>query len=120
MLRAILLASAKAATIGDLRSNMRSSQGVCGAPRRRAQWITAIAPVTSNRRMSRCPIFLRCFPQPLLSTRRMLPRHQAEPSGEIAATPELVHRQREGFDRERGDRADAKHRLQLARHFRFV
>jgi hypothetical protein len=34
-----------------------ASHGPCGAPRRSAQRITAIAPMTSSRRMSRCPIF---------------------------------------------------------------
>ena len=79
--RAILLASAKAATIGGLRSNMRSSQGFCGAPRRRAQRITAIAPVTSSRRMSRCPIFdvfpSLCFP-PEECCRGTNPSHAAK------------------------------------------
>jgi len=56
MPRAILLASATATTGTGLRSSIRANHDPFGAPRREAQRITAVAPMTSNRRMSRCPI----------------------------------------------------------------
>ena len=56
MPRAILFASATATTGIGLRSSIRASHDPFGAPRREVQRITAVAPMTNNRRMPRCPI----------------------------------------------------------------
>ncbi len=75
---------------------------------------------TDHKQSSDIPLpHFRGLPQLLFSTGGMLSRHQAEPGGEVATAPELLHRRGEGFDRERGDRADPAC-LQLARHLRFV
>src|ERR1700688_5005899 len=56
--RAILLASATAATFVGRHSINRPSQGRFCVPCLRAQRITAIAPTTSNRRKYRLPCFV--------------------------------------------------------------
>jgi hypothetical protein len=55
-IRAILLASAIATSISGLRSNIRLSHKPA-IPFRLAHWTTDMAPMISNRRISRCPIF---------------------------------------------------------------
>lgn len=55
--RAIRLASATATSIFGLRASIRASQEPSGAPLRAAHRTTATAPMISNRRMSRWPIF---------------------------------------------------------------
>src|SRR3954453_6148822 len=55
--RAILLASAITTSIFGLRASVRWSQLPSGAPFRKAQRTTAIAPMISRRRISRWPIF---------------------------------------------------------------
>src|SRR6185436_13923672 len=55
--RAILLASAIATSIFGLRASMRCSQLPSGAPFRKVERTTAIAPMISRRRISRWPIF---------------------------------------------------------------
>ena len=50
-------ANATATTGTGFRSGILASHEPAGAPLREAQRITAVAPMTSNRRMSRCPIF---------------------------------------------------------------
>ena len=42
---------------------------------------------------------LRYLAQLRLAARRVLARHEAEPSGEVAAAPEALHRRCEGLDR---------------------
>ena len=78
------------------------------APRREAQRIKRVAPMTSNRRMSRCPIY-EVSPA-LLAPGGMLPRHQAEPCGEISPLGGMIHRRREGLDRQLSDRGPTGHR----------
>jgi len=57
--RAILLASAVATTRRGFFSSMRASHGSAGVPPLRiAQLTIAMAPQISNRRISRCPIFV--------------------------------------------------------------
>ena len=79
--RAILLASAIATSIFGLRASMRCSQLPSGAPFRTAARTTAIAPVISSRRMSRCPIFemlpRTCLP-PVECCRGTSPTHAAK------------------------------------------
>src|SRR3954452_11249904 len=60
--RAILLASAIATSIFGLRASMRCSQLPSGAPLRKAERTTVIAPMISRRRISRWPIF-EIFPK---------------------------------------------------------
>ena len=55
--RAMLFANATATTGIGFRSSIRASQDPFGAPRLDAHRITAVAPMTSNRRMSRRTIF---------------------------------------------------------------
>ena len=50
-------ANATVTTGTGFRSSILAGQEPAGAPLREAQRITAVAPMTSNRRMSRCPIF---------------------------------------------------------------
>ena len=59
-MRAILFASAMAASILGLRARMRPSQEVSAGGRTLAPEITSIAPMISKRRMSRCPDLLVC------------------------------------------------------------
>ena len=58
---------------------------------------------------------LRYLAQLRLAARRVLARHEAEPSGEVAAAPEALHRRCESLDRHRGDRADPRHAHQAPR-----
>jgi len=53
-MRAVLLASATAASFGDLRLRSAASQGEA-RPLRRACWITAVAPTTSTLRSASPP-----------------------------------------------------------------
>ena len=56
-LRASLFASAVATSIRGLRASILARDDPDGGPFRMAQQMTAIAPVISNRLISRCPIF---------------------------------------------------------------
>jgi hypothetical protein len=56
----------------------------------------------------------------LLSPRGVLPWHKAEPGCEVAAASELTHLRGKGFDRQRRQRTDARHRLQPARRICFI
>ena len=55
--RASLFASAVATSIRGLRASILARDDPDGGPFRMAQQMTAIAPVISNRLISRCPIF---------------------------------------------------------------
>ena len=104
-MRAILLASATATSILGLRASIPASQGSVVTPRRTAQRTTVIAPVISSRLRSRWPIF-DILPSFGFAAGRVLARHEAEPSGEVAAAPKTLHRRCEGLDCHRADRPD--------------
>ena len=115
-MRAILLANATAMSILGLRASILASQGSEVTPRRDACRTTAIAPVISRRLRSRWPIF-GYLAQPRLAAGAVLARHQAEPSGEVAAAPEALHRRCESLQRHRGDRTNPRNRHQSRRFF---
>ena len=55
--------------------------------------------------------------QPGLAAGRVLLRNQAEPSGEVAAAPEALHRRRKSLKRHRRNRSDPRYRHQSRRLF---
>ena len=55
---------------------------------------------------------LRYPAQPRLAAGGVLPRHEAEPSREVAAAPEALHRRCEGLQRHSGDRSHSGDRHQ--------
>ena len=60
---------------------------------------------------------LRYPAQPRLAAGGVLPRHEAEPSREVAPAPEALHRRCEGLQCHRGDRSDSRDRHQARRLF---
>jgi hypothetical protein len=83
--RAILLASATATSLRGLRPSSFSSHSLaCLLPGLVANRITAVAPVTNNRRNRSFPARLMP-PKALLAAGRMLLRRQADPSCQVAA-----------------------------------
>ena len=114
-MRTILLAKATAMSIPGLRASILASQGSEVPPRQDACRPTAIAPVISRRLRSRW--HLGYLAQPRLAAGAVLARHQAEPSGEVAAAPEALHRRCESLQRHRGDRTDPRNRHQSRRVF---
>ena len=104
-MRAILLASATATSIRGLRASIRASQGSFVSPRRTAELTTAMAPMIKRRLRSRWPIF-DILPSLGFAAGRVLSRHEAPPSREVAAAPKALHRRREGLERHRANRPD--------------
>ena len=105
------LASATATTITGLRASIRASQGSSVSPRRSAQRTCAMAP-QDQEPPEVALTHLRYPAQPGLAARAVLARHQPEPGREVAPAAEALHRRREGLDRRRADRADARDRHQ--------
>ena len=60
---------------------------------------------------------LRYLAKPRLAAGRVLSRHQAEPTDEVAAAPETLHWRCKRLERHRGDRANLRYRHQSRRLF---
>ena len=115
-MRAMRLASATATSIRGLRASIRASQGSFVVPRRTAQFTLVIAPTTNSRLRSRWPILdiLPSLGFPPVACCRGTRPSQAETS---RPRPEALHRRREGLDRHRGERTDARDTHQPYRLF---
>ena len=113
--RAILLASATATTFGGLVAIIRCSQGDAARGFRRACRNTAMAPVTSNARRSRCPILVmyRCG----AVRRAVLSRRDPDPGGKFPTVLEMRHVRRIGGQRKCRDGSDAGNRHQAPSGF---
>src|SRR5262249_49798094 len=109
-MRAILLASATAATLIGRRSIRRASQGRF-VPCWRAYRMTAIAPATSRPPQWRLPR-LEVPAESLFAPGRMLSRHQADPRCETAARRERLPISYLGHERGGDDRANTRDFLQ--------
>src|SRR5215472_10379567 len=108
-MRAILLASATAATLIGRRSIRRASQGRF-VPCWRAYRMTAMAPATSSQRKCRLPCFE--IAEPLFAPGRVLSGHQTDPRSKIAARRELLPISHLGHQCGGDDRADTRDFLQ--------
>src|SRR5262245_6523604 len=114
-MRAILLASATAATLIGRRPIRRASQSRF-VPCWRAYRMTAMAPATSSQRKCRLPCF-EMLPQSLFAAGRMLSRHQADPCSKTAAGREHLPISDLGHQRGSDDRTNARDFLQPSAFF---
>lgn len=116
IMRAIVFASATAATILGLRATSWASQRFGLPPLRTSHRITFMAPTISRRRMSVWPLFWPVSPTApsRAFAGRSPPGHEPEPGGEVAAALEGAEVGREGGDGARRDRTDPGRRAETA------